>query len=141
MDLSVDPISPLSADELGKALGVNEEAVRLREQAGELFSIVRLQRSRDREYPAFQAWPGVAGEPLAQVLAILRDHSGTAAYGFFTSPNEELAGLTPIEVLVARVTHPRKLDKHTASLLSAPNNERVEAVLEAASAYAADLAA
>lgn len=137
----MDPISPLSADELGKALGVNEETVRLREQAGELFSIVRPQRNRGREYPAFQAWPGVAGEPLAQVLAILRPHGGTAAYGFFTSPNEELVGLSPIEVLIARVTNARELDKHTALLLSAPANERIAVVMEAASAYADVLAA
>lgn len=93
-----DPVEPLTAAALGQALGnVSEEMVRAREQAGQLFSIVRPARNRGREYPAFQAWRGVAGEPLAKVLVILRAHGGTAAYGFFTSPNTELAGLTPIE--------------------------------------------
>ena len=39
--LGEDPKQPLSAAELGLALGVDEEVVRQRESAGQLFSVVR----------------------------------------------------------------------------------------------------
>ena len=139
---AADPVEPLTAAALGQALGnLSDETVRARERAGELFSILRPGRKRGREYPAFQAWPGIAGVPLAQALEILRAHSATAAYGFFTSPNQELANLTPIEVMIGRITHPRELPPDATVLLEAPNTERLESVLEAAQGYAADLAA
>lgn len=139
---AADPVEPLTAAALGQALGdLSDETVRARERAGELFSILRPGRKRGREYPAFQAWTGIAGEPLAQVLEILRAHSGTAAYGFFTSPNRELASLTPIELMIGGITHPRELPHDAGVLLEAPNTERLESVLAAAQGYAADLAA
>ena len=139
---AADPVEPLTAAALGQALGnLSDETVRARERAGELFSILRPGRKRGREYPAFQAWPAIAGQPLAQVLEILRAHSATAAYGFFTSPNQELANLTPIEVMIGRITHPRELPPDATVLLEAPHTERLESVLETAQGYAADLAA
>lgn len=137
-----DPIEPRSALKLGKALGdVSEEGVHLREQAGELFSIVRPQLKRGREYPAFQAWPGITGAPLATVRSALGDNSGPAAYGFFTSPRPELAGLTPTEVLISRMTNPRKFECDVAALLAVPYSERLNAVMAAAKVEASELAA
>lgn len=140
--LAADPVQPLSAVELGRALGgLSDETVRQRERAGELFSILRSGRKRGREYPAFQAWDGIAGQPLTQALAALGEVSSTAAYGFFTSATDLLGGLTPIEALLGRVTTARGLGRETQQLLAAPAAERLQAVIKAAAAQAAQLAA
>ncbi len=137
-----DPVKSLSAAELGEALGgLGDETVRQRERAGTLFSVLRPGRKRGREYPAFQAWPGVAGEPLELVLAALGPVSGVAAYGFFTSPTDLLGGLTPIEALVGRLTTLRDVDVETQLLLTAPASQRLEAVEKAARSHAAALTA
>lgn len=136
-----DPSEPLSAAELGQALGgLSDETVRLRERAGELFSVLRPGRKRGREYPAFQAWPGIAGEPLAKVLAALRSVSASAAYGFFTSPTDLLAGLTPIEAALGRLTSARALDADATELLAVAPDLRLAAVMKAAEAYASQAA-
>lgn len=133
-----DPTEPRSAAELGQALGgLSDETVRQRERAGELFSILRPGRKRGREYPAFQAWPGIAGEPLAQILAALGPVSSTVAYGFFTSPTDLLGGLTPIEATLGRLTSPRSLEAPTQALLAAAPPQRLAAVVKAAQAHAA----
>lgn len=135
---ATDPTEPLSASGLGQALGgLSDETVRQRERAGELFSVLRPGRKRGREYPAFQAWPGVAGEPLAQVLTALGRVPGTTAYGFFTSVTDLLGGLTPIEAILGRPMSPRALDAQTRALLAAPAEVRLTAVVKAAEAYAA----
>jgi len=140
-DSSADPAQPLSASELGQALGgLSDETVRVRERAGELFSVLRPGRKRGREYPAFQAWSGIAGKPLAEVLAALGSTSGTVAYGFFTSPTDLLGGLTPIEALIGKLTNPRNLEPEVQQLLSNDAVERLKAVEHAARAYAATLA-
>ena len=139
---AADPVHPLSAAELGQALGgLGDETVRQRERAGELFSILRTGRKRGREYPAFQAWPGIAGEPLTKVLSALGAISGTVAYGFFTSPTDLLGGLTPIEALLGRPTSARQLAAETRELLAAAPGERLTAAVEAAHACAAQQAA
>lgn len=138
----LDPAEPLSATELGQALGgLSDETVRQRERAGELFSILRPGRKRGREYPAFQAWGGIAGQPLADVLAALGATSSTAAYGFFTSTTDLLGGLTPIEAMLGTLTNARSLDASTQALLTSSPAERLGAVVSAAEAQAALLAA
>jgi hypothetical protein len=140
-DSSADPAQALSASELGQALGgLSDETVRVRERAGELFSVLRPGRKRGREYPAFQAWSGIAGKPLAKVLAALGSTGGTVAYGFFTSPNDLLGGLTPVEALIGKLTNPRNLEPEVQRLLSDDTVERLKAVEHAARAYAATLA-
>jgi hypothetical protein len=131
-----DPIRPLSAVELGQALGgLTDETVRNREREGSVFAILRPGRKRGREYPAFQSWPGIAGEPLATVLATLKPLSSTHCYGFFVSPTELLGGLTPIEALMGRLTTPRGLDEETLGFLKSEASERLDAVLSAAKDY------
>jgi hypothetical protein len=133
-----DPAQALSAVELGALLGVTDETVRNREQAGELFSILRPGRKRGREYPAFQAWEGVAGEPLKQVLAALGRPSGPAAYGFFTSPQDTLAGLTPLEAMVGLTS--REVAPEAQEFLGIGSAERLATVVLAAQTYASSLA-
>ena len=137
-----DATAPLTALELGQALGVSDQTVRGRERAGELFSILRPGRRRGVEYPAFQAWPGIAGEPLAKTLAALASPGGTRAsstlaYAFFSGRTELLGGLTPIEVLLGRPTTARDLEPDVRALLAATATERLEAVVRAAQATAA----
>lgn len=137
---SRDPTEALSAAELAKALGVSDETVRNREQAGELFSVMRPGRKRGREYPAFQAWEGIAGEPLKQILAALGGPSGPAAYAFFTSPADTLAGLSPIEALLG-FEGARAGEGAREFLTHSSPAERLDVVIRAARAYAAALAA
>ncbi|MBL8474002.1 MAG: hypothetical protein KF778_00270 [Rhodocyclaceae bacterium] len=140
--LGEDPVAPLSAAELGAALGgLGDETVRQRERAGKLFSILRSGRKRGREYPAFQAWPEVAGEALERALAALGGTGAAAAYGFFTSACDLLGGLTPIEALIGRLTSIRPIAQESRALLAAPAEARREAVEQAARAYAAQISA
>lgn len=134
-----DPAAPLSAAQLGQALGgLSDETVRLRERAGELFSILRPGRKRGREYPAFQAWAGISGKPLARLLQALGRPNGTVAYGFFTSRTDLLAGLTPVEVLLGETADSRgAADEDAVRLLQANAAARFEAVKSAAEAHAA----
>ncbi|WP_206060122.1 hypothetical protein, partial [Escherichia coli] len=95
---------------------------------------------RAREYPAFQSWDGIRGEPLHRVLTALSPAgrcSGSTAYRFFTSPNELLGGLTPIEALHGRLTRDRALHTAATMLLEMPSEERLDHVLAVASAEAA----
>lgn len=134
-----DPAAPLSAAELGQALGgLSDETVRLRERAGELFSILRPGRKRGREYPAFQAWTGISGKPLTTLLQALGRPNGTVAYGFFTSRTDLLAGLTPVEVLLGETDDASSAaDEDALRLLQAKAAVRFEAVKSAAEAHAA----
>jgi len=142
MALAADPLEPLTARALGDALGdLSEDTVRHRERQGKLFSVTRPGRKRGREYPAFQAWPEIAGDPLEQVLSPLTGQEGPALYGFFSSTNDLLANLTPIEVLVGRLTTPRAIDGSAEALLAASPDERRTAAATAAQTYADELGA
>jgi len=141
----LNPEAPLSAADLGRALGgVSDETVRQRERAGELFSILPVGRKRGREYPAFQAWAGIAGETLTNVLHHIgypAHASGAEAYAFFTSAADTLAGLTPVEALHGQLTRECELDAAARALLAFSEMDRHAAVLNAAKAFAGDLAA
>lgn len=138
-----DPSLPLSANALGLRLGIGDQRVRERETAGQLFSVMKPGRQRGREYPVFQAWPGVAGAPLAEVLKALGAPAtkGPAAYGFFTSPTDLLEYLTPIEVMTGRLTRQRAVEPGAQRLLGLPESERLDVVVKTAEAYRADLEA
>lgn len=134
---AANPSQGLSAADLGGALGVDEDEVRLRERDRKLFSVLRERRSREPEYPAFQSWEGIAGQPLANVLKCFGHASSTAVYGFFTSTTDLLGGLTPIEVMLGRLTFSRSLDISAYQLLRAAHADRLGAVSKAAEALAA----
>jgi hypothetical protein len=147
-DTTANPAQPLSAVELGQALGgVSDETVRYREKAGELFSVLRPGRKRGREYPAFQAWGCVTDGTLARVLRALGapwapgTAAGTDAYSFFLSPTDLLGGLTPIEALRGSLTTARGVDAAAAQLLAASLAHRQAAVMQAAEAFAAQVSA
>lgn len=140
--LDVDVTKCFNAREMGESLGgLGEDSVRIRERDRKLFAIMRPGRRRGREYPAFQTWDGIVGKPLERVLKALSDAGGGETYGFFTSPNDLLDGLTPIEVLLGKRTNEASVSADALALLAAKSDERIAAVEAAAQATAADLAA
>jgi len=137
-----DPGKLFTATEFGEHLGISDETVRRREQNGELFSILKPARKRGREFPAFQTDEHIWGEPLKRTLAALgyTPSSGAAAYGFFTSQNDLLGGLTPIELLLGRLLPEREIEEEVRSLLFSSPSRRQKLVEETAEAYGSVLA-
>ena len=136
--LSQDTMHSMSAAEIGAALGgIGEDAVRAREQSRELFSIIRPGRSRQREYPVFQAWPSVTSAGLKRVLNALRPLDSTDLYGFFAERSDLLGGLTPVETLTGRLAWDRITEQEAAALLMSTVPVRLKAVLAAAEALVA----
>lgn len=121
----------LSANSLANALGIPESEIQIGEKAGKLFSFVRPQRGPEREYPAFQAWPGITGEPLRRVLAALEYPPGPTAYGFFSSPTDTLAGLSPLELLLG-ISGRSAIDSAACELLNRSVADRIAIVIDAA---------
>lgn len=115
--------------------------MRQRETAGQLFSVVRSNQGPQARYPAFQAWPEIAGRPLHAILEALKvkERGGGVAYAFFVSQDDYLGYLTPVEVLVGSVTRPREVEPWVVEELCLPGEQRFEAVLKAAEAYAVAL--
>lgn len=134
--LGNDPVEAVGAGELGTMLGVTDETVRTREKAGELFSILRPGRKRGREYAVFQTWDGIRGEPLKRVLRELGNPPGTTAYSFFTTVNDFLGGLTPVEVLTGTAAASTEIPADARAFLVQPEAMRLDTVLQAAAAYA-----
>jgi hypothetical protein len=78
-----DPFELLSVSEFAARLGgVAPENVRLLEQGGALFAVVPPGQQSGRAYPAFQAWPSLAGDPLKQILDALGEFGDTSPYSF-----------------------------------------------------------
>ncbi len=134
-----EPGKLISGNELAQMLGVSEEAVRQRLQAGKLIALLSAGRERGRGFPIFQAWDGIAGAPLEQILKALGyEGSGKAvdaadAFQFFVSRNDLLGDFTPVEVLTgAGVPHPD--DMEAAEFLAKPHQERLEFVTSVARA-------
>jgi|APThiThiocy_cv2_1041547.scaffolds.fasta_scaffold00683_3 hypothetical protein len=134
----IDPAVMLTADKFGARLGgLSDETVRLREKAGQLFSILPEGRHRGREYPTFQLLPGIAGKPLEALLNVLGDLGGALIYQFMTSPNDLLGGLSPLQLLIKEPGG----DETAASLLGLPDAQRLDAVLNCAADFHAELTA
>lgn len=134
----IDPAVMLTATEFGARLGdLSDETVRLREKAGQLFSILAEGRHRGRKYPVFQLLPGIAGKPLEALLNVLGDLGGALIYQFMTSPNDLLGGLSPLQLLIKEPGG----DETAASLRGLPDAQRLDAVLNCAADFHAELIA
>lgn len=130
----------ITGKDLASLLGISEEAIRRRHHDGKLIAILREGRLQGRGFPVFQAWAGIAGEPLERILkalGYLGPHQltgGDAAqsYQFFTGTHELLGGLSPIQVLTdvgAEVN-----DQEAVDFLAKPHEERLNFVLSVAQA-------
>lgn len=136
--------------ELSQLLGISEEAVRQRHQAGKLIAILKHGRERGRGFPVFQSWVGIVGRPLEQILGVLgyrvptgaraTDEAGASpdaaeVFQFFIGRNDLLGGFTPVEVLTG-VSVQEPSDEDAMQLLGRPDEERLALVLGAARAEA-----
>lgn len=125
-----------SVDELAAALEVSTETVRRRTVKRTLIAVLGPGRKRGREYPMFQAWPGIAGAPLEAVLAALQNPDGATAYQFMTTPSDALGGLTPIEVMLGEAPQEADLAPGAREFLQEGDEVRLRAVVETAAARA-----
>ncbi|RQP23699.1 hypothetical protein [Piscinibacter terrae] len=119
----------LNARDVGIRLGnLSDQTVRIREKEGKLFSILRPNRQRGREYPEYQLENGIQGRALNAVLRVFAERAGEEIHAFFTTPLQILGELTPLEVLrgVAFVNGPAD------QLLVQSPEQRLAVVLEAA---------
>lgn len=131
---NMDPAEGLSLAAFSSLLGLTEDAVKSKELAGKFLSMRRPNSGGAREYPAFQAWRGIRGRPLESVLEALGHPPGPQAYAFFTSPQDNLCGLTPIEILQGFSPGETPCIEILECLAKSPW-ERLEIVLSAARAY------
>jgi hypothetical protein len=139
--ISEDPALGLNADEMASRLGCTLADVSRMARSGAVISISRPERSIAREYPAFQTWPEIAGEPLLKVrekLSTFEPADAVTMLAFFVSVNDLLADLTPVEVLVGRMVSARSVEPYASRLLAMSARKRLDIVLSAAGAYAAD---
>jgi hypothetical protein len=119
----------LGAREVGLRLGkLSDQTVRMREKERKLFSLLRPNRQRGREYPEYQLETGVHGRPLNAVLRVFGGASGEQVHAFFTTPLARLGGLTPLDVLRGTSSSGGDVDQ----LLVQPPEQRLAAVLDAA---------
>jgi len=125
-----EDLSLLDAGDFANRMGVSDQTVRNLESEGGLFSILAVGRKRGRQYPAFQLHANIFGEPLRAILAKLHDVGGAARFQFFTSPNDLLGGLTPIQVLIGHAAPQAR--PTTIQLLAMSSDERLGTVLNAA---------
>ena len=140
LTIDADPIRSLPAEVLTQCLGlVDPRDLRTLEMGGTVICISRTDRGVQREYPAFQVWPGIAGEPIQRIISALSTYApadSVGTYGFFTSPDKLLGELTPIEVLLGRLLSPRGRYPEAMELLEWSPDRRLEAVLGSAKALA-----
>ena len=121
-----EPDKLIPGDEFAEMLGVSEETVRQRLQAGTLIAIVSAGRERGCGLPVFQTWDGIAGAPMEQVLKAIgyegpgKDVDAADAFQFFVGRNDLLGGLTPVEVLTG-AGMPDPDDIEAAEFLAKPD--------------------
>jgi hypothetical protein len=132
-----EPEKLISGNELAEMLGVTEEVVQKRLQAGKLIAILRDGGERGCGLPIFQAWDGIAGAPLEQVLKAIgyegpgKDVDAADAFQFFVGRNDLLGGSTPVEVLTGAGVHDPD-DIEAAEFFGKPDQERLEFVISVA---------
>ncbi|MGY4829156.1 hypothetical protein ACVNIS_11305 [Sphaerotilaceae bacterium SBD11-9] len=129
---ALDPYSVVPAEELGAMLGdMDAEEVRREEAAGRLLSV-------SGGYPIYQAWPGIAGEPFARLLAVLLDCELPRPHDFFVYQCPVLGNLTPVEAVIGAAIRDRVFDFEAAMVMTTNAAGRHEYLLGAARAFVAD---
>ena len=129
---ALDPYSVVPAEELGAMLGdMDAEEVRQQEAAGRLLSV-------NGGYPIYQAWPGIAGEPFARLLAVLLDCELPRPHDFFLYQCPVLGNLTPVEAVIGAAIKDRVFDLEAAMVITTDTAGRHEYLLGAARAFVAD---
>ncbi len=88
-----------SSQQVADLLGIKPDAVRKRRNKGQLIAISQGKHSI---YPVFQFDKSGLVENIQEILGILHVESPVDAVQFFLSPDEDLRGDTPINVLKKR---------------------------------------
>jgi len=138
------PFELLDARALGRALGdIPGDEVAMRRARGELFAVSVQSQGVDRLYPAFQAWSGINGAPLRQVLQALGPEVDDAgALIFFMTRSEDSGHLTPVEVLRGHAgPGAGTLSKDAEAILAMPHKRRLAGVEAMARAFSSQSAA
>lgn len=127
------PMHLLTAAELGFELHLGDQMVNKLRQDGYLYGYLPDGRKRGRVYPAFQAWAGIYGEPLRQVLQALGSAEGWQMDEFFAGEPLALGGVTPVEALLGQAfLHRSEPTGLPAEVLGLPPALRLERVIAAA---------
>lgn len=90
----------VSADDLGKALGISRQAVHKAAKSGRLFAVEA--GGREHYFPTFLADQDLRANGLEDVLSILAGESGWSKWLFFTTSSGALGDTTPLEALRQR---------------------------------------
>jgi hypothetical protein len=110
-------------------------AIQLR-QDGYLYGYLPDGRKRGHVYPAFQAWAGIYGEPLRQVLQALGNAEGWQIDDFFADESLDLGGITPVEALLGQAfLHRGEPSGQAAAVLGLPPDKRQARVVDAANGW------
>lgn len=127
------PMHLLTAAEMGFELHLGDQMVNKLRQDGYLYGYLPDGRKRGRVYPAFQAWAGIYGEPLRQVLEALGDAEGWQIDDFFAGEQLELGGVTPVEALLGKAfLHRGEPSGQGAEVMGLPPAKRLARVIEVA---------
>lgn len=127
------PMHHLTATEIGFELHLGDQMVNKLRQDGYLYGYLPNGRKRGRVYPAFQAWAGIYGEPLRQVLQAFEGAKGSALDDFFAGESLYLGGITPVEALLGQpFLHRGESSGLAAEVLSLPPAQRLDHVIAAA---------
>lgn len=130
------PMHLLTAAEIGFELHLGDQMVNRLRQDGYLYGYLPDGRKRGRVYPAFQAWAGIYGEPLRQVLQALGSAEGWQMDEFFAGEPLALGGVTPVEALLGRAfLHRREASGLAAVVLGMPPDKRLARVVGAARSW------
>lgn len=131
------PMHHLTAAELGFELHLGDQMVNKLRQDGYLYGYLPDGRKRGRVYPAFQAWAGIYGEPLRQVLQTLGDAGGPQIDDFFADELLSLGGITPVEALLGQAfLHRGEPSSQAAEVMGLPPDKRLARIVTAARGWA-----
>lgn len=138
-DLFIQATTYGSIGQLAALLKVTPEEVAELETRGRLLSVPPSSRP-SRDYPLYQALPGVVGPPLEAVLELfLRARNAGEIHianwemaSFFLIPTPFLVWLTPLEVMLGQRVYDDPLEQEAAWLLRQDAAFRIRAALAAA---------
>lgn len=133
-DFSLDDLSLndlLSIERVAAHLGTSTEDVEKRTRRGELLRVRFGAARREPRYPAFQFLAELCG-PVQKCLQLLAPEEAYLYLGFIHS---DMAGLTPLEVLLGRAIGVRQLSEEALAILAMGAGERLDFALVWAQAF------
>lgn len=123
-------VESLTTHQISRRLGVPDREVLLLEEAGDLFSYVRPNRSSEKLFPAYQLAAEIRPHLLRMAGRVL-GLNGPLLDTFFNSRDPDLADLSVREVLAGKAFSNFTANPDAAWLLAQSFETRMEAVLGA----------